>query len=643
LSSARPRRVGRKFVAASLVLVYVAVMIGLAYGPYAIKAITARSDARALTDDVRSLGLADLNHATLAQLRARLEGIRADVGSLRAFLANDPLMVVAQKLDATRDSMTHAETVLLAADELAGAGDQLLQLGDRFVSVREAPRSGETSLIPELVELVGTSTDEIDTATARLSHARALLATVPDNALGLIASSADLMRASVDRYAPLLEQFRTVAHVLPSAVGWRGSARYLVLAQDPAELRPTGGYTGTVGNVGFTNGALTERSFRDVYELDLKPGVPFVEPPQALANHLIGDSSWQLADANWSPDFPTAARQALDLYTLESGDQNIDGVIGLTTYAVDRLLAVTGPVEVPEYGVTVSRGQVTLTALRLTRGISTPDSDRKAFLDYLASNLLDRLFALPSDRWPALIDALIEMADQRLIQTWFKDPEIQAVAEEAPIGAAVRQEPGDYVYVVEANVAPTSKYNLVVKRSDTLEIQIDPAGDAHTHLRMDWQNDSQMDGEPYASIRSFSTSTAGFYGSYVRVLTPVNSELVSATGAATDPVDDVEEVTTEAGRTAYGTFLLIGPGTANLTYDWTLAGAATRADDGTWTYVLTMQKQPGLKVLSASVKVVLPAGARIVSSSGATAAEGQLTFTGELSEDLRVEVSYSLP
>jgi hypothetical protein len=625
-----------------MVLVYVIALIGMAYGPYAIRAVSVRSNARALADDVRGLGLVDLNHATLAQMRARLDGIRADVGSLRVFLDTDPWITAARNLDAGRAPIAHAQTVLSAADEIAGAGDQLLALGDRFVTVREAPRSGEASLIPELVELVGTSTDEIDTAAVRMSHARQLLATVPNDTLGLITSSADLMRAAVDRYAPLLEQFQTVAHVLPAAVGWRGSARYLVLAQDPAELRPTGGYIGTVGNVGFTNGALTERSFRDVYELDLKPGVPFVEPPQALANHLIGDSSWQLADANWSPDFPTAAQQALDLYTLESGDQDIDGVIGLTTYAVDRLLGVTGPVEVPEYNVTVSQGQVTLTALSLTRGISTPTSDRKAFLDYLASSLLDRLFALPSDRWPALIDAFIEMADQRRIQTWFKDPAIQAVADKAPIGAAVRQEPGDYVYVVEANVAPTSKYNLAVKRSDALQVQVDPAGDAHVHLRMDWQNYTQKEGEPYASIRSYSTSTAGFYGAYVRVLTPANSELISATGVATDPIDGVEEVTTEAGRTAYGSFLLIGPGLANLDYEWTAPGAATQAG-GDWTYVLTMQKQPGVMKLPVSVNIALPAGAQIISSTGVTANAGQLTFTGELTEDLLIEVRYSLP
>ena len=116
---------------------------------------------------------------------------------------------------------------------------------------------------------------------------------------------------------------------------------------DPAELRPQGGYSGTVGIVGLKDGKIVERNFGDVYRYDTKPDLPFVEPPEALQNHLLGDASWQLADAAWSPDFPTAAQDSLHAYELESGDTNIDGVIALNTYAVDRLLEAIGPVDVP--------------------------------------------------------------------------------------------------------------------------------------------------------------------------------------------------------------------------------------------------------------------------------------------------------
>ncbi len=87
-------------------------------------------------------------------------------------------------------------------------------------------------------------------------------------------------------------------------------------------------------------------------------GLSIHQPPTELANYLLGpDQPWQLADANWSPDFPTSARDALRLYTNESGDDRIDGVLGITTYTIDELLEVTGPIAVPEYGATIASGR----------------------------------------------------------------------------------------------------------------------------------------------------------------------------------------------------------------------------------------------------------------------------------------------
>jgi hypothetical protein len=113
-------------------------------------------------------------------------------------------------------------------------------------------------------------------------------------------------------YGPLLDDYRELDDILPGLLGWGGEKRYLVLAQNPAELRPTGGYTGTVGVVTLRDGALVEQRFMDTYELSRREGLPFIEPPAALADRLLGDEqSWRLADANWSADFPKSPRQEL--------------------------------------------------------------------------------------------------------------------------------------------------------------------------------------------------------------------------------------------------------------------------------------------------------------------------------------------
>jgi hypothetical protein len=207
----------------------------------------------------------------------------------------------------------------------------------------------------------------------------------------------------------------------------------------------------------------------------------------------------------------------------------------------------------------------------------------------------------------------------------------------------VRHDTGDYLYVVEANVAPPSKYNLVVERSDTYAVEIDSAGDATAELSLRWQNDSLMQGEPYESIRSYSTSKNGLYGAYLRVLGPATSQLLTAQGAGVDPVSQAEEMTSEAGRSVVGNYLLMAPGASSLDYSWTTPGLATQ-QGGTWTYRLTIQKQPGLRPMPVSVSVSLPPGA-IVDwvSEGASADGSTITLSARPERDLQLEVRYRLP
>ena len=184
------------------------------------------------------------------------------------------------------------------------------------------------------------------------------------------------MAERIDKYGPLLDTYLTVSERLPAILGWDGPRRYLVLTQNPAELRPTGGFIGSYGIIAFDKGRITERSFRDIYLLDLPWDYPFIKPPTELANYLLGPKQpWQLADANWSPDFPTSAQDAIRLYTNESGDTRIDGVLGITTYTIDELLKVTGPITVPEYGATIASGETTLKTLQLTRTAPGPGGE----------------------------------------------------------------------------------------------------------------------------------------------------------------------------------------------------------------------------------------------------------------------------
>jgi len=614
------------------------------YLPYADSARALMARATDLSAEVRALGVQDLHTTTIDRLSSEMDSLQAEIVPLQGLLATDPLVGLVRSLPVVGTQVRGVDALMTASDELVAGGQVGLGVGRQVAAISDHHGSSAAGgMLPALVSVMATSTAQIDDLAAHLERARTALAAIPGNAIGPVAHARDQLIQPLDSYGTVLDEYRQMDSILPAILGWQAGKRYLVLALDPAELRATGGYAGTVGTIAFQDGSLTERHFFDVFTLDTKPGLPYVEPPDGLREHLLGDLPWTLADANWSPDFPTSAQDALRLYTLESGDDHIDGVIALTTYALDRLLEVTGPITVPGYDQVVKAGDVTLTALQLTRASTDPSTNRKQFLDALANTVLDRLFQLPQASWLPMFQAVQGIGQDRLAMAWFKDPAAEALMERLGWSGEVRQDPGDYVYAVDSNVAPTSKYNLVVERSSYLGVTLDTDQAATTTLRLDWANHADQAGQPYEFLRSASTSTTGMYGVWVRVLMPNDATLLAASGQSAVPVSGVEYTGEEAGRAVVGNFLLIAPGTANMTYQWSSPGVVTRDGDD-WVYRLTIQKQPGQGPEPITLRLALPDGATMVRSSDGLEVSGQhLAYTGTMTADLTFEVRYRLP
>ena len=129
-------------------------------------------------------------------------------------------------------------------------------IGRDYVEVRDARSAdpGKGSALAQLVELMATSHDRAASAAASVADARRALAAVPDGMLPQLESIRDAMSTRVERYAPLLDTYVDVSERLPAILGWDGPRRYLVLTQDPAELRPSGGLIGSYAIIAFDRG-----------------------------------------------------------------------------------------------------------------------------------------------------------------------------------------------------------------------------------------------------------------------------------------------------------------------------------------------------------------------------------------------------
>lgn len=615
-------------------------LLSVRYLPAVDEAGRLRTDIEAMTASVKAASI-DIDRPTVQGLGRDLASARERLGRLEDLLSNDPLIGLARLLPPTQPNVTGADTIVRATRDLFVAADEMRAVATRFIDIRERQSAdpGSASTLSALVELMATSRDHALAAQAALGRARVDLATVPVGLAAPVESARSAIVKRIDTYGPLLDSYVAVSERLPLALGWETPKRYLILTQDPAELRPTGGYTGSYGVITFDRGRMTERTFRDIALLDSPWDFPFVGPPTELANYLLGPGQpWQLADANWSPDFPTSARDAVRLYTNESADNRIDGVLAITTYTIDELLKVTGPIAVPEYDTTLASGETTLKVLQLTR-VAKPGDERKAFLSTFADHLFASLLGLPPRGWADLLGRVDTFRTQHLLLAWFKEPKDEALAIRSGLDGRVRDDPGDYLYPVDSNVAPASKINAITTRSLHLDVALDSLGDARNTLDITWNNaiDTAL-GKPYRELPTHERLR--ILGMYFRLLAPVGSRVESVSGGSLVKLTAPALVSEEAGRAVIGTYLMVPPGVTDLRYVWSSRHVAD-IDESGGDYNLTIQKQPGLRDGPLTLTIRVPPNYRIESAThGLQISGGTATLTMPFNQDLSLSIRF---
>lgn len=663
-SRRRHRRTRRRPVllaAGSVVLLLLAAGVALA----AVRYLPALDEARSLAADLDDLarrgkdaGLA-LDRPTLTAIQQDAASTRSRFERLRDLLAGDPLIAVARVLPPSHDAVSGADLLTAAGGHVLDAADAGLALAERYVGLRERQTAsgggaadggaadgadgtaGTRGTLAGMVELMATGRGEVDRMVAAADRAEATLAQAPPALPGPLGRARDLMRDRLGEILPTLRTYAELDDTLPAILGWEGPKRYLVLTQNPAELRPTGGYIGSFGTITFDRGRVSERRFQDVFLLDLPWDYSFIKPPAPLVRYLLGtEQPWQLADANWSADFPTSARDAVRLYRNEGGPAPIDGVLGITTYTIDELLAITGPVSVPDYDVTIASGETTLKTLQHTRVARDPATNRKAFLSAFAERLFDVLLDLPPDRWTELAGRGETFQAEHLLLAWFADEAAQQAMVELGLDGAVRTDAGDYVYPVDSNVSPVSKLNAVTDREIDLEVRLDAFGNAVNQLTVRWAN--RIETDEARPIRELPTlERLRTLGMYFRLYVPVRSRLEAVDAGTEAPITTAAEIADEAGRTVISNYFRIPPGDARLSYTWVSPYPAELGEDGVMTYRLTIQKQPGLRPGPLRLRIAVPAGAVIVGASpGLRVEAGSAAVETTFDRDLVVAIRY---
>jgi len=144
---------------------------------------------------------------------------------------------------------------------------------------------------------------------------------------------------------PYVEQGNTFLKVAPVLLGLDSPKTWLLVMNNGAEARATGGIPGGWATLTAEDGhlELTHLETNSAISARTLDNWQSFVPQDVQA--LYGYDLAHLADMNLSPDYPTNARLMNALYEQHTGG-NVDGVISIDEFTLAGLMAVTGSVQI---------------------------------------------------------------------------------------------------------------------------------------------------------------------------------------------------------------------------------------------------------------------------------------------------------
>jgi hypothetical protein len=544
----------------------------------------------------------DAKPEDLAAARADFAGAGIKFAAATSRIHDDPVISVLRHLPLAGGQVDAAVSLADIGEAGASIGSDGVDAVDAFNGVRE---HGEGTLPEKTVAVIDAVDPHVLKIEAQLQDVDALRAGIGDRSLiGPMRRGINELDARRQRLRDFLDTYNRARLFAPEFMGFNGPRTYLVLAQNQAELLPTGGLVSVVGTVHMDHGHVEDMQFEDAVKFGedwMARANPHIAAPRPLQQYLLKDTSWNLAVSTWSPDFPTSAKTARSFF-LMGGGQQVDGVIGMNVATLQRLLAITGPVDVPEFGVTVDADNAWDLIEANTRAPYEQHTDRKAFAGILADGVLQRVLHPQPGQWSPLIDLVQKLGDQKDLLLYTSNDRQEELIHQFGWDGAVSYSGGDYLQVIDASVNST-KLNAVIRHSAQVTVKLDGDGAASTTVALDYDNDLAGWSAGRDPVLVETLMLKGQYGGYVRLLTPPGSKITSVKDDTGEI--GVEEVSNENGLVSFGRFFALPRDTKkHLVFTYSTPPEVVKQGN-TWTYTLHLRRQPGWE-LPISVRVDPP-------------------------------------
>ena len=315
----------------------------------------------------------------------------------------------------------------------------------------------------------------------------------------------------------LIQEISDLSALAPILLGRDDLRRYLLVFQNNSELRPSGGFIGSMAEVVVDQGQIKDIRIPLGGSYDLQGYLTKrVQSPEPL--HLI-NPLWQFQDSNWFADFPKTA-QKIRWFWLKSGESTLDGVIAINATFMFRILDITGPIKMPQYNKVITKDNF----LFETQKAVEIDYDKKKntpkkFIADLFEEIKNRAQSFSTQDWIKVFNAFNEATQDKEIQIAMFNPKEESQIQDFGWGGEFKKTNGDFLAIIGANIAG-QKTDLDIKEKVKYTVNIDKDGYITNRIVLHREHVAKK-GELFKGVRNVE---------YFRFYVPLNSELINVQG-----------------------------------------------------------------------------------------------------------------
>jgi hypothetical protein len=304
----------------------------------------------------------------------------------------------------------------------------------------------------------------------------------------------------------------------------------LLLFENPSEIRPGGGFVGSYADITVSGGQMRNMDVRDIYDpdgqLDLK-----IVPPQQLQTLT---PNWGARDANWFFDFPTSAKTIIRFMETSKmySEKNVtfDAAIALNINVVKTLLGVAGPVELPDYKLTIDQNNLLNEIQKsVEAGADKKAGQPKKILQTLAPILLQKLNNLDENTQETFFEGIKNHIIKKDVMLYAKEDNLAGFLAGSDLDGATFDLPnnfwGSYLAVVNANVAG-GKSDAFMNEKVVANVDVDTSGNTFTSVRVSRTHNGNLQQDSWWKETNKD---------FIQILSEPNSTLVSVTGNDAKP------------------------------------------------------------------------------------------------------------